>query len=446
MDTPVATFRRLLRRAPSAAETATLAQHPGHAAEMAQSFEHRAIVAPLERLLCERYAQWSFREASAAELEHDIGRTRHEAGGDQAVIAALRDGSIRTLLAHRPINLEMDVTNQCNLRCIMCLFSLPERRHLRPVPFDPAAFAELADDVFPVCHRVSLSYGTEPLLHPRLLELLAILGRYRVPRTYCNTNAQLLTDELIEGMIEHRFHSLFVSIDAATADTYEAIRRGGSWARLRDNLARLVRRRTAAGRGPYFSTGFVVQERNLDEMAAFVELSHEFGAVGVNFMHLTPYAGLGMSGATAQHHRERFHRNREAARRAGERLAITVLLPPAFADDPPAAAAVPPAPVAAQARLFDLATAPGWEQRAPCPFPWHFVAIDAYGNVLPCGWWTRGEPLGNVHARPLSAIWRDEPYRRLRDEHRTGRLRDLCAHCSPTGMGDPADPQAWRER
>src|SRR5262249_12505702 len=262
------------------------------------------------------------------------------------------------------------------LRCIMCLFSLPERRHLRPTPFDPAAFQALADDVFPVCHRVSLSYGTEPLLHPRFLELLAILGRYRVPRTYCNTNAQLLTDELIDGMIEHRFHSLFVSIDAATADTYEAIRRGASWARLRDNLGRLVRRRTVAGHGPYFSTGFVVQERNLDEMAAFVELSHELGAVGVNFMHLVPYAGLGMAEATARHHAERFHRNREAARRAGERLGIPVLLPPPVPDAPDrqaraGAAASPPAPVAAQARLFDLATAPGWEQRAPCPFPWH---------------------------------------------------------------------------
>ena len=445
MEATLALFHRWLRRAPAAAELAAQQARgtaPAQlAAELQQSHEHQAIVAPLERLLRERWAGWSFRAPTDGELEHDLARTRHLAGSDQAVIAALRDGTIRTLLAHRPLNLELDVINTCNLRCTMCVFSLPDRERLRPMPIDLPRFQAIADDVFPVCHRVSLSYGTEPLLHPQFAGLLAILGRYRVPRSYCNTNAQLLSEGLVDAMIEHGFHSLFVSIDAATGSTYESIRRGASWTRLRANLAMLGRRRARAQGSPTFSTGFVVQERNLDEMAAFVELSHALGATGVNFMHLIPYAGLGLATATARHHRDRFERNREAARRAGERLGIPVRLPPSIAAGAPS-----PGPAAAQAASFDLATAPGWQLRTACPFPWHFAAIDAYGNVVPCGWWTRQQPLGNVLAAPFSSIWRDAEYRRLRAEHATGQLRPICAHCAAAGMGNPADPAAFRER
>ena len=108
------------------------------------SVEYRTVVGPLRQLLVQEWQQWADREPTAAELRQGVDATRGRCGSDAAVEQALADGSIRTKLAFRPLKIEMDITNQCNLRCVMCHFSLPvyhkaPRRHVTVQQFEALA-------------------------------------------------------------------------------------------------------------------------------------------------------------------------------------------------------------------------------------------------------------------------------------------------------------------
>lgn len=98
-----------------------------------------------------------------------------------------------------------------------------------------------------------------------------------------HTNAQLFdarawNDLDLGGRVGH----VEISIDAAAAETYAIVRRGGQFAQLRKNLAFIAGLRQAGAiRSLEFS--MVVQTRNFREMPGFVRLGQEFSADTVAF-------------------------------------------------------------------------------------------------------------------------------------------------------------------
>lgn len=76
-----------------------------------------------------------------------------------------------------------------------------------------------------------------------------------------------------------------ISIDAASKETYEINRRGGSFEKLIQSLA-FIRELKYTGALGYIKLSFVVQENNFDEMPEFVELAKEYDADCVFFSRL----------------------------------------------------------------------------------------------------------------------------------------------------------------
>jgi radical SAM protein with 4Fe4S-binding SPASM domain len=445
-DAIVAAYRKVLLREPEPAAVAAwqqAEQAPDPVAELSASIEFRTVVQPLRQLLEQEWEQWCFRLPTAAELRQGVADTRNQCGSDDAVRRALADGSIRTKLAFRPLKIEMDITNQCNLRCVMCHFSLPSYHAAPRLHVSVEQFAAIAEQAFHRCHQVSLSYGTEPLLHRQLDQLVACLAQHEVPTTYLNTNGLLLREPLIETMIEHRFSFLLVSVDAATPATYEQIRIGGSFARLRQNLELL--RACKARRGallPRLGLGFVIMRQNMDELPAFVDLAAELGAVSINAMHMAAWESVGNAAMAANLEPERCNDRLAAAHERARLLGITLVGPPPFGTGAPERPLV--ADATGRGRQYGLAdVAPA---RASCPFPWGFAAIDPRGQVLPCGWWDmdKVEPMGNAFETPFATIWRGPQFRALRARLQAHRLQGPCAGCPAAGMGAPDAESAFR--
>ena len=106
------------------------------------------------------------------------------------------------------------------------------------------------------------------------------------PRLQLQTNGVLFDarswDELgLEGHVR----SVWVSIDAATPETYAKLRRGGDFERLLTNLKMLGRLR-ARDAFSEFRLDFVVQNDNFAELEAFVALAKRVGADGVHLLQL----------------------------------------------------------------------------------------------------------------------------------------------------------------
>ena len=99
------------------------------------------------------------------------------------------------------------------------------------------------------------------------------------------SNGTLFTKENWEKLkknIKRTKVMLTVSIDAATKETYEEIRRFGKFEQLQKNMEFAGKLRKN-GELAYFRMNFVVQKKNIDEMIGFVRWGKEIGADKVFF-------------------------------------------------------------------------------------------------------------------------------------------------------------------
>src|SRR5260221_8213242 len=194
----------------------------------------------------------------------------------------LRRGGFRHLV------IRMDTINLCNLRCKMCYYSFDYRRKREQM--DLPLFRKIADEVFPKTRYLYLSCATEPLMNKQFAEFVRVTGEYEVPFTSFCTNGQLLTEEVIEACIEAKISEIIFSIDGATAETYEAIRRGGKWDRLGKNLELLANiKRQKNSRTPAVRVNFTCMNTNIDELPAMVDFAADHGAESLHVRHLVAY-------------------------------------------------------------------------------------------------------------------------------------------------------------
>jgi hypothetical protein len=73
----------------------------------------------------------------------------------------------------RFMDLEIDVSNKCNIRCRMCYFSFDHVFNGRSVYLPPSTFASIARAILPHARAVMLSLGSEPLTSPQFITILA---------------------------------------------------------------------------------------------------------------------------------------------------------------------------------------------------------------------------------------------------------------------------------
>jgi radical SAM protein with 4Fe4S-binding SPASM domain len=384
------------------------------------------------------YATFLFRAPAGADLERHLSCLAGMLPDPDTVMAAAADGTLRRFMGIRPLKLEMDIVNQCNLRCVMCHFSNPEFYRARKQDISVDAFARIADQVFPLCSQVSLSISTEPLMHRRLAELLAVLPAYKVPLYYLHTNGLLLDEDIVERFIDTGFNQLSISVDGATAPTYERIRAGGKFSRLITNIRALnaakARRRSST---PRLFFNVVLMRSNVEELPAIVRLASENGITGVAAVHLVPFEQASIDAARESLVNEKALCNRmlDDAAALAARLGVDTAFPARFGA------------LAGMARHRDLTFLRPGEHSAPaacCPFPWHFIGISPSGSVAPCGWW-HSEPLGNIHEEPFEALW-TRAFGSLRAEHERRALRTNCLTCPSAGTGSVDDAKAFALR
>src|SRR5437764_2903284 len=195
---------------------------------------------------------------------------------------AVRGAGLRHLVVR------MDTINLCNLRCKMCYYSFDS--HRKKEQMDLQLFSKIADDVFPRTRFLYLSCATEPLMNKQFSDFIAEAGKYEVPFTSFCTNGQLLTEEVAQSCVEAGISEVIFSIDGATAETYEAIRRGGKWSRLCANLDLLASVKTkSANKGPVVRINFTCMKTNIDEMPLMVTFAKNHGAESLHVRHLVSF-------------------------------------------------------------------------------------------------------------------------------------------------------------
>jgi radical SAM protein with 4Fe4S-binding SPASM domain len=319
-----------------------------------------------------------------------------------------------------PREIQLEVTRSCNLRCRMCLVryrDVPNRRE-GSMPFD--TFRRVVEEL-PELRAITLQGLGEPLLAPELYRMIEYATSHGITIGF-NTNATLLTRSRAERLIGAHLDWLHVSIDGATAETYESIRDGASFERVRRNLAGMVEAKREAGSGrPDLSLIFVAMRRNVGELADFVRLAADTGVGDVHVQNLSHSFddAMGLPGydeIRAFTLREALWTDGEGAdafgraRAEAERLGVKLRLPKT---EPPQRARA--------------------EGTPGCFWPWDESYVHHDGKVQPCCM-IMGEDravIGDVHSEGgFAGVWHSDAYKDFRRRLLTDDPPDVCRGCS----------------
>ncbi|OYT93928.1 MAG: hypothetical protein CFE43_00910 [Burkholderiales bacterium PBB3] len=316
----------------------------------------------------------------------------------------------------RFLHLELDIVNRCNIQCVMCYHSL-EATRVPVVYMDPAVFASAAAHILPYASHMSLSLGNEPLMSPHFEAMLKLAAPYKVPNVNFFTNGLLLNERKVAAMIECGVTQICVSIDGAQRDTYNAIRRGGEFNELIENVENLIRQRNAAGsKTPKVRFDVVLMRRNIRELPDIVRLAARLGVEQLSFRHMVSFDGLDMGHESLVHAKAVSNYWLASALEQAAELGLEVQTRPEFfADDGTEPTARPDA------------------QALPtpyCPFPFFHLSMGPGGHVLPCPHSHGQGPYGQVSATtPLDQIWMNDKFTELRNRILRNDPPDMCRRC-----------------
>ena len=208
----------------------------------------------------------------------------------QKVVEQVRKGS--EILETGPLYINTGDSDICNLKCIMCLNVKPPFRLTRHRSSE--IFNSLLVHMLPTASELTLTGNGDPFARK---EVLNFLLNHKISENYPNlrielfTNGMLLTETMWDKIKHNRFSSINVSIDAATKETYEYVRRNGKWDILFNNL-RLIGDLRKQRHFSNFIINFVVIKSNYREMKNFVELGLAIGCDIIRFHKIIGYVDV----------------------------------------------------------------------------------------------------------------------------------------------------------
>lgn len=128
---------------------------------------------------------------------------------------------------HLPTFVSVEPANFCQLHCPECPVG-QARHNNRPTPLlSMPLFERILSQVAATAHTMQFYFQGEPLLNPELPQMIRrahAVGLY----TIVSTNAQALTPELAQALVDAGLNRIIVSIDGFSQDSYAAYRVGGS--------------------------------------------------------------------------------------------------------------------------------------------------------------------------------------------------------------------------
>jgi MoaA/NifB/PqqE/SkfB family radical SAM enzyme len=314
-------------------------------------------------------------------------------------------GEQRSPLAEAPpICVYLEVTNRCNLLCETC----PRTFEALEPPADMSweLFTSIVDQL-PGLARAVLHGVGEPMLVrnlPRMIRYLKERGVY----VLFNTNGTLLAPRRRCELIETGLDELRVSLDAAEAKSFFAVRGKNFFDRIVRNVGEFAALQKELGAAtPRLSLWLTGLKETIAQLPDFVRLAARIG-VGEVYLQRLVFDDLGRG--LAREESSLFEKTRReeddaiaAAQALGRALGVTI----------DASGATEPGTSLRRGR--DEAP---W---SACRRPWSLMYFTAHGRALPCciaPFSARGYEtytLGDATQQTLREIWNGSAYQDFRN-------------------------------
>lgn len=317
-------------------------------------------------------------------------------------VMAAKKGEVLDCL---PIKLDIENVSRCNYHCTMCQVSdWPGLKRADDMSLED--YKALIDGQYGLI-EIKLQGMGEPLMGKCYFEMIEY-ARQKYIWVRSTTNASLLhVKDNYKRVIDADICELQVSIDGASRETYEKIRRGGKFRLVVDNCIKLNQYCADANRRRT-RMWVVVQRENFEELPAFPRLGAEMG-----FGRLTFSLDLNDWG-----------QNRWKTINDPTDRHLQFDLP--FAR-----------------RLSALGTEHGvdvtfWfidekydstDEKTVCPWPFERAFVSSDMRIVPCCMIANPEVSDLGDARNFTSEWNSSPYQRFRRDHLAGNTPAICKAC-----------------
>ncbi len=174
----------------------------------------------------------------------------------------------------------VDITNHCNFDCIHCIRDkLSPRAHLS---------LELLDFILKEVSSVGIREisftGGEIALHPDLKNIFELVSKHKLYFNFV-TNGYLFKEKILPVInpgIKKYLSGICFSLDGATPETHDFIRKKGSFKKVIGAIASCVKE------GIEVSVKSIIYNRNINEIPDIAMLCASLGVRDVGFIVLTP--------------------------------------------------------------------------------------------------------------------------------------------------------------
>lgn len=303
-----------------------------------------------------------------------------------------------------PTYIEVEVTTQCNMKCIMCEHTYWQE------PKRDMSFAQfkMIVDQFPHLKWIGITGIGESFINKDFMQMLRYVKSKSIIVDIFD-NFYFIDRKIAEELILLKIDYIYASIDAATKETYEKIRLGSDFDRVIENVRYFLQMKRKLG-APLttFLFHYIISRANIDEILAYLDLVYSLSQgleVNIQFTRML----------------HQFKETEELFVEIDEQLKVKV-----------------------EEKAKKLGLGVTWNANSRClkPLPdkcveWTMPFIFVSGHVIPCCAGNEANrrdfqkeySLGNIFENDFKTIWNGKKYGALRKSLYKGKFPIVCKDC-----------------
>lgn len=328
-----------------------------------------------------------------------------------------------------PTQIQIHLTNYCNLKCIFCPTRTLVKELDRRKELERGEWLRIIQEGNELGVREwHICGGGEPLFFTVdaliIMEMIKEFGNYGE----LITNGTFFRESVVKKIVEIEWDKIYVSLDSPFPETQNFLRGTDCFKKIIDGVKSLVEcKRRLKKEKPQIYFHVVICNKNYKHILKMIELTHKLKVDGVLFNALNIWKPeINKLKLNEREERELIKLLKNGQKLSNELKVSTNI------DEFLKFLFVEKANVMDKAMVEEVKKGEKDFTKIPCYYPWYNVSIFPDGRTLPC--FILKDDGENVKNKSLEEIWFGDYFNTIRKMFLENRLKEDCAKCNPWNL------------
>ena len=181
-------------------------------------------------------------------------------------------------IAPVPWDIEVEITTRCYLKCVMCEHTYWKDKSYLNQDLSLEQFKDIVNSM-PKLKWINMTGEGSSFLNPDFMEMIRFVKSKSIYLDFSH-DFLFMTDEIARELIDLGVERIYLSIDAATKETYEKVRVGSDFDKVTNNIKRFIQLKKEMNSPiPEMCFRMTFFNENIHEVEQLIDLIHSFGDV-----------------------------------------------------------------------------------------------------------------------------------------------------------------------